>query len=345
MNFSHPAVRGLGFPTVPRLASSHFAKNWRAIALAAGLCAALTGCGRNGGAPETGEFAYVSGASAELRDELGPGSKVIGHFQSGERIEVLSRRPRWAEVRRPNGQAGWVLQRVLVSQDVFDQFAKLAREAEVIPSQGRAVTRRDANLHREPGRTTQTFYQLGEGEQVDVVRHRVAPRGAPAAPSPPDAPTPGDELDAPAKDSEDWLLVRGTRGRAGWLLETAADPNLPIEIAQYSEGLRIRAWFEIYREQDGGKPHPWYLWATVRNLAGVPYDFDEIRVFVWDPKSSRYETSYRERNLTGYYPIVVGSRQTPDGDSPTFHFGVKNSSGERVDRKYFMLGRQVRLER
>ena len=64
--------------------------------------------------PGTGEIVYVSGSSAELRDELGPGSKVVGHFQSGERVEILSRRPKWAEVRRSNAQTGWVLQRALV---------------------------------------------------------------------------------------------------------------------------------------------------------------------------------------------------------------------------------------
>jgi len=42
---------------------------------------------------------------------------------------------------------------------------------------------------------------------------------------------------------------------------------------------------------------------------------------------------------------VVGSQQTPDGPSPAFHFGIKDPSGQRVEKKYFMMGRQVRAER
>jgi Bacterial SH3 domain len=319
---------------------------WRSWALVAGLCATLLGCRRSGLAPQSGEVAYVSGATAELRNELGPASKVIAHFRSGERVEVLSRRPRWAEVRRPGGETGWVLQRFLVSQDLYDRFAKLYREAEVLPAQGRATLRREGNLHLEPGRTTQSFYQLAEGEPVEVVGHRVVDREAPsAAAASSDDGGSVEGANASLRNPEDWLLVRATGSRAGWLLESSADPAPPIEIAQYSEGLRIRAWFELYRDPNVEPPHPWYLWATVRRLAGLPYDFDEIRVFVWDPKSSRYETSYREQNLTGFFPIVVGSQDSPGGPAPTFHFEAQDSGGQRVDRKYFMVGRQVRLER
>ena len=311
--------------------------------LGAGFVLALAGCQRDA-SQESGEVAYVSGANVEFRNELGPSSKVIGRLQSGERIRILSRRPRWAEVRGPSGATGWVLQRHLVSQAVYDQFAQLGREAEVLPSQGRAMLRRDANLHREPGRNTPAFYQLGDGEQVDVVGHRVAARNAAAGETSAGEISSGQRPELSAASNEDWFLVRASRGRTGWLLEGAADLNPPIEIAQYREGLRIRAWFEIYREKDQSGEHPWYLWATIRRLAGLPHDYDEIRVFVWNPRTSRYETSYRERNLTGFYPIVIGSRQTPDGETPTFRLQLKDSSGRRLQKNYFMLGRQVRVD-
>jgi hypothetical protein len=128
------------------------------------------------------------------------------------------------------------------------------------------------------------------------------------------------------------------------LLETAADPALPLEIAQYSEGLRIRAWFELYRETDAGQVHPWYLWATARRL-GTPNDFDEIRVFVWDPKSARYETSYRERNISGRFPIITGNNDVAGEPSPTFNFSMLGSDGQPVQRSYFMIGRQVKLQK
>ena len=346
--------------------------NWLAALIGVGLALVLVACRSDSPANSNSkEMAYVAGSNVEFRSELGPETKVIGHLHSGDRVEILSRRPRWAEVRGATGQSGWVLQRSLVSQNIYDQFAKLYRETEVRPSQGRAKIRRDANLHLTPGRSTQVFYQLAENEEAEVVGHRAVPRGGEAdaasetsseeppegAPSDPTAPSPapGDVATPDAAprsaaprnspgNAEDWLLLRASRGRAGWVLETSADMDLPLEIAQYSEGLRIRAWFELYRENDNGEVHPWYLWATARSQ-GTSFDYDEIRVFVWDPKQHRYETSYRERGLNGFYPIMVGSEKTADGESPTFRLQVQGSDGNRFQKNYFMLGRQVRTAR
>jgi hypothetical protein len=73
----------------------------------------------------------------------------------------------------------------------------------------------------------------------------------------------------------------------------------------------------------------------------LPYDFDEIRVFVWNPNQDRYETSYRERNLIGFYPIRVGSRETPRGLSPSFVLPVEDETGRRFEKQYVMAGRVV----
>lgn len=312
--------------------------------LSAGLASAVIGCQRR--APqEPPEFSYVRGAAVELRNQLGPSTEVSAHLRSGERVEVVSRRPHWTEVRTADGKTGWVLDRYLVSQEIHDHFAKLARDTQDLPSQGQAVLRRQANLHLEPGRNTQVFYQLDEGEQAEVVGHRVAPRNPGFGTAPSEVVTSDGSVEMSTRKNEDWLLVRAPQERSGWLLEGAADMNPPLEVARYREGLRIRAWFEIFREQDEGEQHSWYLWATIRRLAGLPYDFDEIRVFVWNPRAHRYETSYRERSLIGFYPIVVGSRQTPDGPSPTFSLQLEDSSGQRFEKNYVMVGRQVRIVR
>lgn len=312
--------------------------------IAAAFAAALVGC-RQERVPELREVAYVSGTGVALRNELGPSSRVEMILDSGAQVEVLSRRPRWAQVRLASGLTGWIQERFLVSQEVFDRFLRLARETEGLPSQGRAIVRREANLHLEPGRTAQVFYRLAAGEPADVVAHRVAQQPArPESPSAGGAPSPG-PAELRVRENEDWLLVRASRGRTGWLLETFVDMNLPLEIAQYSEGLRIRAWFVLHREQDEGQERLWYLWATIRPPAGLPYDFDEIRIFVWNPISDRYETSYRERHLIGFYPLQVGSRETPEGPSPTFRLQLENAQGERLEKNYFMVGRQVRVQR
>ena len=319
----------------------NFRGSWLAALLGAGLALAMMAC-QNDTPTSSKEMAYVAGSAVEFRSELGPDTKVVGHLQSGDRVEILSRRPRWAEVRGATGQAGWVLQRYLVPQEIYDQFATLYRDAEVRPSQGRVEIRHEANLHITPGRSSQVFYQLSEKEEAEVVGHRAVPRGGDPE-DPAESPSEQTPKDV-ARNSEDWLLLRASRGRAGWVLETSADMNPPLEVAQYREGLRIRGWFELYRESDGGVEHPWYLWATSRS-PGAAYDYDEIRVFVWDPRQSRYETSYRERGLNGFYPISVGTQQTAEGTTPTFRLQLQTPDGQRISKDYFMLGRQVRSAR
>ena len=145
---------------------------------------------------------------------------------------------------------------------------------------------------------------------------------------------------------EDWLLVRTAKGRTGWILESLMELIPPLEVARYRESQRIRAWFKLYSEPDAaGGDHPWYLWASVPRLSATEYEFEEIRVFVWNPQASRYETSYRERNLRGFLPITVTMDGGERGDSPAFSFENLNDQNERARRSYFMLGRQVRLRR
>jgi hypothetical protein len=303
----------------------------------------LSSC-RNELPMESREFAYSSEAVGELRDQLGPKSKVIGRIANGEKLLILERLNRWARVRVVSADAaegqplteGWMHQRQMVSQQVFEQFQELAKQSADLPSQGGALVRRLANMRLQPGRTTQAFYQLATDEQVEVLRHSIKARPATA-----------EEVRRGTTEPipEDWLLVRASKNRTGWILESLAEMVPPLEVARYRESQRIRAWFKIFEERDEGQTRPWFLWATVPKLTGAPHDFEEIRVFVWNPAADRYETSYRERNLVGFLPINVALTKTPTGDSPEFYFEHQNTEGERVRRTYFMLGRQVRLKR
>ncbi|MSO19105.1 MAG: SH3 domain-containing protein [Acidobacteria bacterium] len=295
------------------------------------------------------EVAYTSEAQGELLDQLGPESRVIARIRSGQRVEILERINRWTRVRvlttetkerGANNAAppleGWMHQRQIVSAAVFELFQKLAAGSRELPLQGKALVRRLANMRFRPGRTTQVFYQLAADEKVEVLRHDVATR----------EPTADDirrGLSNPIP--EDWLLVRASDNRTGWVLETFIELVPPLEVARYRESQRIRAWFEIYKEHVGDQIHPWYLWATVPKSVGLVHDFEEIRVLVWNPAASRYETSYRERNLKGFMPIHVSMETHPEGVSPSFNFEHENSQGQRIVRRYYMIGRQVRLER
>ncbi len=311
-------------------------------------CAALlaTGCLRDQ-SPKVLEIAYVRGGGVPLRDQLGPSSGQVKTLEGGEKVDVLAKRNRWVQVRLEGGRTGWVHSRFLAPAKIFDQFRQLEGEAAALPPQGKALIRRESNLHLDASVNSDTFYRLTEREQVDILTHRIAERAdrpgssaSQAAAESDSAPEGAAEVEV--KGNEDWFLVRAPGGRAGWLRESALDVSPPIEIARYNEGLRIRAWFEIFKEQDQGQVHPWYLWATIHPRPGLPFDYDEIRVFVWNPKKSRYETSYRERNLIGFYPIQVRTEDTPAGPSPAFSLQVEDPSGRRFKKRYVMNGRLVR---
>ena len=62
-----------------------------------------------------------------------------------------------------------------------------------------------------------------------------------------------------------------------------------------------------------------YVTVTTEFKDGLPYDWDQVRVFIWNAKKHRYETAYRLREQQGYLPVTVG-KETVDkmGVEPTF---------------------------
>jgi len=73
------------------------------------------------------EVDYVSAPQVTLRDQLSQVYNKVGNAKNGDRVEVLDRERRFARVRTPSGIEGWVEQRYLVSQQVYDGFQKLTQ--------------------------------------------------------------------------------------------------------------------------------------------------------------------------------------------------------------------------
>jgi SH3-like domain-containing protein len=296
----------------------------------------LCGCGRGRG--KVLEINYVSAPQVNLRDRLAAVYNKVGVVKNGERVEVLEHQRRFVRVRSAGGQEGWVEQRYLVDQSVFDGFQKLARDNQGATVQAQGTTRNDTNLHLEPGRETEHLYQLPLGEKVALFKRATAEKqsGTPVPkPKPVTAVHGNSAEEAPKPVLEDWWLVRASEGHVGWVLARMVDLDVPLEIAQYAEGQRFVAFFVLDQVQDGDKKVPQYLTVMTEPKDGLPFDYDQIRVFTWNVRRHRYETAYREHNLDGFLPVIVGHEQfEKEGDLPTFTLHVKDANGNLVDRKY-----------
>ena len=291
----------------------------------------LPACGR--GRRHAREAAYVSAPQAILRDRVAAVYTKTGTVKNGERVEVLDRDRRYVKVRTAGRAEGWIEQRYLVSQQVYDSFVKLAQQQQGQPVQAAGITRSDTNLHLEPGRSTEHLYQLDQGSKVAIVERASVEKALPGAPPRPS--NTSSEAPVPAPIMEDWWLVRDAQGRVGWVLGRMVDVDVPLEIAQYAAGQRIVASFVLDEVQDGDKKVPQYLMLLTEPRDGMPFDYNQFRVFTWNVKRHRYETAYKEHNLDGVFPVNV-SQETFDkeGTLPVFVLRVKDADGNISERKY-----------
>jgi hypothetical protein len=142
---------------------------------------------------------------------------------------------------------------------------------------------------------------------------------------------------------EDWYLVRNSAGRVGWVLLRMIDLDIPLEVAQYAEGQRIMGYFVLNTVQEEDKQVPQYLVLLNEPKDGLPWDFNQIRIFTRNRAKHRYETAYRERNLEGYFPVKTGHQDFgKEGDLPTFTIRKKTDDGQMVDITYKLNGPIVR---
>jgi SH3-like domain-containing protein len=289
----------------------------------------FVGCGRGRG--KGLETNYVSAPQAVLRDRVAAVYTKIGSVKNGDAVEVLDHDRRFVKVRTSTGVEGWIEQRYLISQQTFNDFQKLAQDNREAAVQAMGTTRNDTNIHLEPARDSDHLYQLATGDKVSIVKRATSERPT-AANVPANS---GGTKNSAKPMMEDWWLVRDAHGHTGWVLGRMVDIDVPLEVAQYAEGARIQAFFALDEVSDGDKKVPEYLVLLSESKDGMPFDYNQVRVFTWNLKRHRYETAYRERNLDGIFPVSVTHESfDKDGTLPVFILRVRDASGEPVERKY-----------
>ena len=94
---------------------------------------------------------------------------------------------------------------------------------------------------------------------------------------------------------------------------------------------------------DQEKKVPQFIVLFTENKDGLPWDYNQARIFTWNVKRHRYETAYRERNLMGVLPVTVGPADFgKEGVLPTFTLQVKTDDGKIVPKQYKLNGPMVR---
>jgi SH3-like domain-containing protein len=301
------------------------------------------------------EYAYVSTPQAVLRDRVAAVYNKVGTVSSGEKVRVVDRSQnrRFVKVRTPDGREGWMEQRYLVDQEVYDGFARLAKENTNTPLQATAVARRAVNLHVDPARNAESIYQVKENAKVQILKRTSTPKSGLKKQAAVEKNQSKAEEEsetssvpnAPPDPIEDWWLVRDDQQHVGWVLGRMLDVEIPLEIAQYAEGQRIVAAFvlnEVPESKESAKMIPQYAVLMTEPKDGLPFDFNQIRIFTWNAKRSRYETAYRERT-EGKLPFSVGKEDFgKEGVLPTFTAHAIQPDGSIGERKYKLNGPIVR---
>ncbi len=300
----------------------------------------LTGCSHLDGG-HTGEYVYVMAKQTYLRDRVAAVSNKVGTVYNGERVEVVDHGRRFIKVKTTSGATGWLEDHMVIDQASYDKFKALHDQHVKDPAVTTAVLRDDLYAHLLPGRDTARFLLLPENDKLELLQRASVPKpDAQAAwmrpqpkekgpnvrtasvpsPAPKKAEKKGKHatrdhwldqfIDPNAPPLEDWWLVRDGAGRIGWVLARRLDVDVPDEVVQYSEGQRIVGAYLLNKVSDPDSKFPDglapnYLALLSPYKDGLPYDFDQIRVYAWNVKKHRYEGAYRKRDVAGYLPATV----------------------------------------
>lgn len=336
------------------------------LCVAACLLGFLAGCGRF--RQQQYETVYVSARHMYLHDRVAAVSERVAEVSNGDRLQVLERGRRFIKVKTEKNQIGWIEQRAVIDSKTYDGFIEMAKVHRDDPVTATATLRDDLYMHLLPGRKTENFYLLPGNGKVQLLARATVSRDStpvsaakPPAPKPPvvapktnlpgkpqlpagklagPAIPPAAPIEAPPVIMEDWWLVRDSQGRTGWLLGNRLDVDVPEEIMQYGEGQRFIGSWVLTRVTDPEAATPDHQVAEYLTVmsplgSGLPYDFDDVRVFTWSLKHHRYETAFRLHPIKGFLPLRLSTQAVSSKDGrivPTFSFQIAGSDNVAIDQ-------------
>ncbi len=326
----------------------------------------LSGCKRFH--TEHHEMVYVAVRQMYLHDRVAAVSNRVAEVTNGQALDVMEHGRRFLKVKTQKNEIGWIEEHAVIDSETHNDFSQLAQQHKTDPVVATAVVRDDVFLHLSPGRSTQRFFLLPANAKVQLLVRASVAKTAPGAkparksiavappaskdaiagkPAAQPAPTMVAEpvakpnvgsFAAPAVEPvmEDWWLVRDAKGQMGWLLSSRMDVDVPDSVGQYAEGQRIVGAYvltTIHDEESSAPDHqvPEYVMLLEPPKNGLPYDFDQVRVFTWSVKRHRYETAFRLHPIQGFLPVTINTVPVKGGTAPGFSFLLGSGGDVAVD--------------
>jgi hypothetical protein len=139
---------------------------------------------------------------------------------------------------------------------------------------------------------------------------------------------------------DDWSLVRTKNGHVGWALSSALVMALPDDILQYAQRQRITSFFRIGEVNDPEKGRKGIWFWTTSAKRGQPYQFDAMRLFVFNTKRHRYESAFNVKDQIGYFPVEVTG--VAEG-KPVIAVILEDGSGNCSRRRFVYENGRLRL--
>lgn len=302
------------------------------------LALALVGCAHDRSKADS-SYVFVTTKQGYLRDRVAAVSNRVAEVSNGQKLKVLDHGRHFLKVQTDKGQTGWIEERAVATPETVAAFDQMKAQHQDDPGIAGGVTRDEVYMHLAPGRETEHFYLLPEGEKLKLLERATVAKptiGASAVRAqqkaiPQAAGTQAAKQVDPAKEAaaqapeppvlEDWWLVRDSAGHTGWLFGRMLDVDAPDTLTRYSEGQKFVGAYVLTTVHDDGAPTdlkdvPEYVTVMNSYKSGLPYDFDQVRVFTWSLQHHRYETAFREKNIEGYLPVKVTTMKDPYGKSP-----------------------------
>jgi hypothetical protein len=300
---------------------------------------------------------YVSARQMYLHDRVAAVSNRVAEVENGQQLEVLEHGRRFLKVRTQKSEIGWIEQHAVIDAQQYQAFEELSRLHKQDSVVATGIVRDDIYLHIVPGRETEHFYLLLANAKVELLARASISKTSPAGGSPrpaaltamkpppaaarPIAVSASTATVASAPEAappvlEDWWLVRDALGHTGWLLASRVDVDVPDAVGVYSEGQRMVGAYAFAKVTDPEATTPdhqvpEYVTVLSPPKAGLPFDFDQVRVFTWSLRHHRYETAFRLHPIEGFLPVRISRQPVKDGTAPAFSFQIANSKDVSID--------------